>query len=59
MIKKLWNDESGATAAEYAMILAIIGSIIAIAAIGLSGAIGNAIDDTAECLDDPSSSGPC
>ena len=59
MIKSLWNDQSGATAAEYAMILAIIGSIIAIAALGLSGAIGNAMDDTAECLDDPTATGPC
>ena len=54
MIKNLWNDESGASAAEYALILAIIGSVIAIAAIGLGVAVGNAMDDAALCVDDPS-----
>ena len=41
------RDESGASAAEYALILAIIGSIIAAAALSLSGAIGGAMDNAA------------
>ena len=51
-IKMLKND-SGASAAEYALILAIIGSVIAIAALTLSQAIGNAMNDTAACIDSP------
>ncbi|WP_343346776.1 Flp family type IVb pilin [Sphingomicrobium sp. XHP0239] len=45
------RDESGASAAEYALILAIIGSVIAVAAIGLGGSIGNAMDEASECID--------
>ena len=37
------RDDSGASAAEYALILAIIGSVIAIAAIGLAKAVGGAM----------------
>lgn len=53
-LKNLWNDESGASAAEYALILAVIGSVIAIAAIGLANSIGNAMDDASACIDAPS-----
>ncbi|WP_265569664.1 Flp family type IVb pilin [Sphingomicrobium nitratireducens] len=45
------KDESGASAAEYALILAIIGATLAIAAVALGGAIGNAIDDTTNCIE--------
>jgi pilus assembly protein Flp/PilA len=44
------RDDSGASAAEYALILAIIGSVIAIAAIGLAKAVGNAMDNAASCI---------
>jgi len=47
------RDDRGASAAEYALILAIIGAVIAIAALGLSNAIGNAMDDTATCINNP------
>lgn len=50
------RDDRGASAAEYALILAIIGSVIAIAAIGLSNAIGNAMNDTATCIQTPTAS---
>ena len=49
------RDDRGASAAEYALILAIIGAVIAIAALGLSNAIGNAMDDTATCINTPTS----
>ena len=49
------RDDRGASAAEYALILAIIGAVIAIAALGLSNAIGNAMDQTAACINNPSS----
>ena len=44
------RDDRGASAAEYALILAIIGAIIAIAAVGLSQAIGGAMNTAAACI---------
>ncbi len=44
------RDKRGASAAEYALILAIIGAAIAVAAIALSGAIANAMNDTTTCI---------
>lgn len=49
-IKQLWNDESGASAAEYALILAIVGAGIAGAAIILGGAIATAMNSAATCI---------
>ena len=49
------RNKRGASAAEYALILAIIGAVIAIAALGLADAIGNAMDNTAECINNPTS----
>ena len=49
------NDEAGASAAEYALILAVIGSVIAIAALGLAGAVGGAMDDASTCIATPTS----
>ena len=45
-----WNDESGASAAEYALILAIIGAAIAVAAMTLGTSIGGAMNDAATCI---------
>lgn len=39
----LLKDESGAAAAEYALILAIIGSGLAVAALFLGNSIGNSL----------------
>lgn len=47
------RDESGASAAEYALILAIIGSVIAIAALTLGASIGGAMNNAADCINDP------
>jgi pilus assembly protein Flp/PilA len=44
------RDDSGASAAEYALILAIIGAAIAIASVTLGGAISNAMDDASNCI---------
>ena len=41
---KMLRDESGASAAEYALILAIVGTGIVVAAVGLGGAISLAMD---------------
>ncbi len=51
---KLMRDESGASAAEYALILAIVGTGIALAAIFLGGTINNAMEDAANCINTPS-----
>ena len=48
------RDCRGASAAEYALILAIVGAAIAIAAMTLSGAITNSMNNTASCIDDSS-----
>ena len=45
------RDESGASAAEYALILAIVGSGIAVAAIALGTSITNAVGDASDCID--------
>lgn len=50
ILRKLWLDQSGASAAEYALILAIVGTTIALAAIFLGGAIGTAINQAGECI---------
>jgi pilus assembly protein Flp/PilA len=48
------KDQSGASAAEYALILAIIGSAIAVAAIFLGGTISNAMNTAGDCIEGPS-----
>jgi pilus assembly protein Flp/PilA len=44
------KDDSGASAAEYALILAIVGSAIALAAIFLGGTISTALNEASECI---------
>ncbi len=48
-ISMLKND-SGASAAEYALILAIVGGAIAIAAVTLGGSISNALGKASNCI---------
>lgn len=45
------RDDSGASAAEYALILAIIGTGIALASITLGGAISTAMGEASDCID--------
>ncbi len=47
------NDENGASAAEYALILAIVGTAIAGAAVLLGSAISNALGNAANCINSP------
>ena len=44
------RDDSGASAAEYALILAIVGAAIALAAVTLGKSIANAMDNAANCI---------
>jgi Flp pilus assembly protein, pilin Flp len=49
-MKSLWADQSGASAAEYALILAIVGTGIALAAWNLGGAIKNSMNTATNCI---------
>ena len=49
-IIKMLNDDSGAAAAEYALILAIVGTGIALAAFNLGGAISGAMNKATSCI---------
>jgi pilus assembly protein Flp/PilA len=56
---RLWRDDSGASAAEYALILAIVGAGIAIAALTLGNTISNAMNDAGNCIANPKVAGNC
>ena len=47
---KMLKDESGASAAEYALILAIVGTGIALAAFTLGGSISGAMNEASNCI---------
>ena len=47
------RDEAGASAAEYALILAIVGSLIAVSALALGNNIGEAMDGAGKKICDP------
>ena len=47
------KDEAGASAAEYALILAIVGGAIALAAIALGGAVSNSMNRASNCITAP------
>ena len=46
----LLKDDSGASAAEYALILAIVGGAIAIAAVTLGKTISNSMNKASSCI---------
>ena len=50
LIKSLLKDEGGASAAEYALILAIVGTAIAGASILLGDSIRDAITEASTCI---------
>lgn len=47
------NDETGAAAAEYALILAIVGTAIAGAALALGTAVSDAMGNATDCIENP------
>ena len=47
---KFWNDESGAAAAEYVLILAIIGAGLAAAMVTFGGTISTALSNAGAAL---------
>ncbi|MEE2758149.1 MAG: Flp family type IVb pilin [Myxococcota bacterium] len=46
-LKKLWNDEEGATATEYAIIVAILGVSLVIILVTFRGSISGFFDNFA------------
>ncbi|HXG80806.1 MAG TPA: Flp family type IVb pilin [Sphingomicrobium sp.] len=57
MIKfiNMLRDKRGASAAEYALILAIVGAAIALAALALGGEIAESMNEAAACIETSSS----
>ena len=51
---KLWNDESGISSVEYALLLAFVAAGIIAAAGTLSDAVQNEMETTAACIQDGS-----
>ena len=51
-LKTFLNDESGASAAEYALLLAIVGVAIGAAALGLGTQVKGAIEGAAQEVSD-------
>ena len=52
------KDDTGASAAEYALILAIVGAAIAFAAIFLGAQIATAVNDAGTCISSNGTSCP-
>ena len=53
---RMLRCSAGASAAEYALLIAIIGGAIAIAGMSLGSAIANSMNAATECIDDPTAS---
>ncbi len=53
-IGRLWNDESGISSVEYALLLAFVAAGIIVAAELLSNAVQSETTEAAACIDDPS-----
>jgi pilus assembly protein Flp/PilA len=51
----MMKDQSGAAAAEYALILAIVGGAIALAALALGNAVSGSMNSATACINNPSS----
>jgi pilus assembly protein Flp/PilA len=58
-LTKLWKDERGASAAEYALILALVGTGIAVAAYSLGGAISTEMEQAKDCIAAANPNGVC
>lgn len=53
MIKKFFNDESGATVVEYALLVALIAVAVAATVVLLGGEIDARFNEVKECIADP------
>ena len=50
-LSNLWNDESGISSVEYALLLAFVASGIIVSADSLSNAVSNEMTETADLID--------
>jgi len=48
---RLWNDESGISSVEYALLLAFVAAGIIVAADSLSNAVSNEMNESAACIE--------
>ena len=55
---RMLKDQSGASAAEYALILAIVGTAIAAASILLGSTIATAMNNASTCISSKGATGP-
>ena len=51
VISNLWNDESGISSVEYALLLAFVAAGIIVAADALSNAVSNEMNESADCIE--------
>ena len=51
-VARFWREEVGASAAEYALLLAIIAAGLAVAAGTLGSAISDAMENAANCIEE-------
>lgn len=51
-LTRLLRDQGGASAAEYAMILAIVGAAIAVAVMALGNAVSNSMNVSSQTIAD-------
>ncbi len=49
-LARLWNDESGVSAVEYVLLLALVGSTLIIGASFLGQEVGLRLNETATCI---------
>ena len=50
-LSNLWNDESGISSVEYALLLAFVAAGIIVAADSLSNAVSNEMEAAADCIE--------
>ena len=58
-LNKLWNDESGISSVEYALLLAFVAAGIIVAADSLSNAVSNEMEEAAGCIEGTSGNTNC
>ena len=58
-LSNLWNDESGISSVEYALLLAFVAAGIIVAADQLSNAVSNEMEQAASCIEGTSGASGC
>ena len=57
--RALWNDESGISSVEYALLLAFVAAGIILAADLLSNAVSNEMEGVADCIEATTAPASC